>query len=100
MWFSGDLTVQAEQLDLTILMVSSDQNDSVILWCEEQPQSLLALLLLWVHPPPGPLWKMVIPIEVRSTRLGQSTFRRKRRQCALCMAPEGGLCPSLADSLA
>lgn len=64
-------------------------------WCEEQPWSFWALYLPWVHPAPSPTWRMMIPTETLSTRLGQSPFHRKRWQCVPCTIPEDGLHPQL-----
>lgn len=63
--------------------------------CEEQPWSLRALHLPWVHPAPSPTQRTMIPAEMLSTILGQSTFHRKRWQCVPCIAPVDGLHPQL-----
>lgn len=59
--------------------------------CEEQPWSFRALQLPWVHPVPSPTQRTMIPTEMLSTRLGQSTFHTKRWQCVPCIAPGDGL---------
>lgn len=64
--------------------------------CKGQSWSLWALLLPRAHPPPGPAQGTVIHIQVLSSRLGHSTFHRKRWQCALCIAPGDSLHPWLS----
>lgn len=58
--------------------------------CEEQPWSFRALQLPWVHPVPSPTQRTMIPTEMLSTRLGQSTFHTKRWQC-VCRASLQGM---------